>query len=125
MPNPTPTPAGMTAEQAAQELRNIADWLNAQIRLSFCPENGPSPATAHDHEMEQAVSALIQIADRLSGMAAAAPDGWKLVPLKSTLDMDIAFCEAWFSKRRCIDDPEMDDAYAALIAAAPEVPGHG
>jgi len=47
------------------------------------------------------------------------PAGWKLVPATITLDMSIAFAEAWFSKVRCIDDAEMQDAYAAMIAAAP------
>lgn len=44
---------------------------------------------------------------------------WKTVPATMTLDMCVAFAEAWFSKVRCIDDPEMQDAYAAMIAAAP------
>lgn len=48
---------------------------------------------------------------------------WKLVPATMTLDMCVAFAEAWFSKVRCIDDPEMQDAYAAMLAAAPSAPG--
>lgn len=46
--------------------------------------------------------------------------GGVVVPREPTEDMQIAFCEAWFSKRRAIDDPEMQDAYAAMIAAAPK-----
>ena len=49
-----------------------------------------------------------------------APPGWKLVPEALTDEMAIDFTEKWFSKVRCIDDPGMDDAYAALLAAAPE-----
>ncbi|MGY6271051.1 hypothetical protein ACXIUT_15270 [Achromobacter denitrificans] len=48
---------------------------------------------------------------------------WKLVPATMTQDMCVAFAEAWFSKVRCIDDPEMQDAYAAMLAAAPSAPG--
>lgn len=47
------------------------------------------------------------------------PKGYRLVPEVLTDDMAIAFCEVWFSKRRCIDDPEMEDAWEALLDAAP------
>ncbi|AZY50114.1 hypothetical protein C0J09_14005 [Bordetella avium] len=49
----------------------------------------------------------------------AIPHGWRLVPAEMTLDMSIAFAEAWYSKSRAIDDHEMQDAYAAMLAAAP------
>lgn len=54
--------------------------------------------------------------------AAGVPDGWKLVPMKPTDEMVIAFAEQWYSKRQVIDDPEMDDAYTALLQAAPPPP---
>lgn len=44
---------------------------------------------------------------------------WKLVPIRPTDDMIVAFAEAWYSKIRCIDDCEMEDAYADMLAAAP------
>lgn len=47
------------------------------------------------------------------------PEGWKMVPIDLTDDMLIAFAEVWFCKVRCIDDCEMEDAYAAMLAAAP------
>lgn len=50
------------------------------------------------------------------------PDGFVLVPMELPVEMEIAFMEAWVSKRRCIDDPEMQDAWAAALAACPEVP---
>ena len=50
------------------------------------------------------------------------PTGWKLVPVKHTLDMSIAFAETWYSERRCIDDPDMQDAWQSMIDAAPEAP---
>lgn len=50
------------------------------------------------------------------------PDGYVLVPVVLPVDMEVAFMEAWVSKRRCVDDPEMQDAWAASLAARPEVP---
>jgi hypothetical protein len=51
--------------------------------------------------------------------AGAAPEGYVLVPEVPTDDMIVAFAEQWYSKVRCIDDCEMEDCYAAMIAAAP------
>lgn len=50
------------------------------------------------------------------------PNGWKLVPLKPTDDMIVAFAEQWYSKVRCIDDCEMEDCYGAMLVAAPSLP---
>lgn len=50
------------------------------------------------------------------------PEGYVLVPVELPVDMEVAFMEAWVSKRRCVDDPEMQDAWAAALAARPEVP---
>jgi len=47
------------------------------------------------------------------------PTLWALVPMTPTDDMIVAFAETWYSKLRCIDDCQMEDAYAAMIAAAP------
>lgn len=49
------------------------------------------------------------------------PEGYVLVPVELPVEMEIAFMEAWVSKRRCIDDPEMQDAWEAALAARPEV----
>lgn len=46
-------------------------------------------------------------------------DKWVAVPVEPTDEMIEAFTETWFKKRRCIDDPELGDAYAAMLAAAP------
>ncbi|CUJ53013.1 Uncharacterised protein [Achromobacter xylosoxidans] len=56
-------------------------------------------------------------------MTTTIPAGYKLVPEIMTLDMCVAFAEAWFSKVRCIDDHDMQDAYAAMLNAAPSAPG--
>lgn len=47
---------------------------------------------------------------------------WITVPLPLTVDMEVAFAETWYSKRRCIDDVEMADAWEAACNAAPESP---
>lgn len=51
------------------------------------------------------------------------PDGYVLVPAELTHEMYCAFIEQWFTKVRAIDDTEMEDCYAALLAARPEVSG--
>lgn len=120
MPNPTPTPAGMTAADIRDELRAIVDCLSV-------PNLG--------YELEKACrEQLTNLAARLSGMAAAVPDGWKLVPIAATDEM----LQAWHEGSLAAE-PDGDyhgtptislDAinragYTALLAAAPEVPGHG
>lgn len=50
------------------------------------------------------------------------PAGWQLVPAAPSVDMEIAFAEVWYSKRRAFDDCEMADCYSAMLAAAPEAP---
>ena len=50
------------------------------------------------------------------------PNGYKLVPVKATDDMVIAFAETWYSKRQAYDDPDMDDAYRDMLTAAPTPP---
>jgi len=47
---------------------------------------------------------------------------WIKVPVPLTVEMEIAFSEAWFSKRRCLDDVEMADAWEAACEAAPSAP---
>ncbi|WMR34749.1 hypothetical protein [Metapseudomonas otitidis] len=54
--------------------------------------------------------------------AAGVPEGWKLVPIKPTDDMVVAFAEQWYSKKQVYDDPDMDDAYASMLSAAPTPP---
>ena len=50
------------------------------------------------------------------------PEDWVLVPRVLPIEMDIAFCEAWFSRSRAIDDSEMQDAWDAALAAIPSAP---
>lgn len=50
-------------------------------------------------------------------------DEFVMVPRVPTDEMIVAFAEAWYSKRQCIDDPDMLDAYAAMLAVAPEYQG--
>ncbi|NNJ16407.1 hypothetical protein CSV86_014860 [Pseudomonas putida CSV86] len=41
------------------------------------------------------------------------------VPREPTEEMIVAFAEVWYSKRQTIDDPDMVDAYKAMLAVAP------
>ena len=50
------------------------------------------------------------------------PEGYVVVPVELTHEMYCAFVEQWFTKLRAIDDTEMEDCYAAMLAARPEVP---
>lgn len=47
---------------------------------------------------------------------------WRLVPLVPTDEMIVAFAEGWYSKKQAFDDPDMLDAYAAMLAVAPDAP---
>ncbi|ELY2523909.1 hypothetical protein SM091_004236 [Cronobacter sakazakii] len=71
-------------------------------------------------EAEQAqADTTSQQFESLAGKAVV-PEGWKLVPVEPTIEMHIAFAEAWFSKVRCVDDCELEDAYIAMLLVAPE-----
>ncbi|MCF3495719.1 hypothetical protein JAK49_06155 [Stenotrophomonas maltophilia] len=67
-----------------------------------------------DDDIAMAIRAIIA--------ALTPPEGYVLVPVELTVEMEIAFMETWVLKRRCIDDSEMQDAWAAALAARPEVP---
>lgn len=122
--------ADMTAELLSEliaELRSIGPYLRANTdcakRASYTPINAA---------IIRVEAVATQLA-RLSGMAAV-PDGWKLVPVNATDEM----LQAWHEGSLAAE-PDGDyhgtptislDAinragYAALLAAAPEVPGHG
>lgn len=49
------------------------------------------------------------------------PAGYQLVPSELTDEMIVAFAETWYSKRQAYDDPDMQDAYRDMLAAAPQV----
>jgi hypothetical protein len=88
------------------------------------PRNFGAPSASHAPNATLAASRDAESAT--SGATSAAkvevPAGWQLVPVKPTDDMVVAFAEAWYSERRCYDDPQMDDCYAAMLAAAPAKP---
>lgn len=62
------------------------------------------------------------VAIKAIATALTPPEGYVLVPLLITDEMVMEFAEAWFSKTRPIDDCEMQDAWAAALAARPQVP---
>lgn len=74
---------------------------------------------------ESPAKVRISGSDAIKAVAAALtpPEGYVLVPEQLPVEMEVAFMEAWTSKRRCIDDPEMQDAWSAALAARPEVAG--
>ncbi len=68
-----------------------------------------------------AVSDANAVAIKAIIAALTPPEGYVLVPVELTHEMYCAFVEQWFTKVRAIDDTEMEDCYAALLAARPEV----
>lgn len=50
----------------------------------------------------------------------AVPEGWAIVPIDPTDEMIVAFAEEWYSRKQVIDDPDMVEAYKAMLAAAKE-----
>lgn len=57
---------------------------------------------------------------RAAAEAVRVPDGWQLVPKTHTMDMSVAFAEAFYSRARTVDDDDISDWWDALIAAAPQ-----
>ncbi len=53
-------------------------------------------------------------------LASLAADGLVLVPREATLDMSIAFAEAFYRERRCIDDHDISEWWSAMLDAAPK-----
>ncbi len=72
------------------------------------------------NDLEIAIKAYSAGRASIPSATPPAPDAdWQWVPKTPTEDMIVAFAEAWYSKVRCIDDCEMEDAYADMLAAAP------
>ncbi|MFY0184286.1 hypothetical protein PV767_09435 [Stenotrophomonas rhizophila] len=95
-------------EKRAREL------LAAELRNDFGRESARYVLDGND-DGSTAMRAIIA--------ALTPPDGYVLVPVELTHEMYCAFVEQWFTKVRAIDDTEMEDCYAALLAARPEVSG--
>lgn len=110
---------------------NVAIGYSGQLATSWhmrcvdCGACGPTVSSAAatgaiaDKELLPAWNRRAALA---SHQGVAVPAGWALVPVKLADEMVIAFAEKWYAKRQAIDDPDMDDAYAALLAAAPQPP---
>ncbi|WP_414553208.1 hypothetical protein [Stenotrophomonas forensis] len=97
-------------KQAISDLQTIVDRWDAE----------PFAAIGYDASQERRViRECLGLVKRLAALTP--PEGYVLVPVELPVEMEIAFMEAWVSKRRCIDDPEMQDAWEAALAARPEV----
>ena len=109
----------------------MTNKAEAEVKVEILPwkqraaERWPHIPLPDLAEWAKLATAELEIADLRAALKAQpapteAQDGWKLVPVELTDDMLIAFAEVWYSKRRAIDDCEMADCYAAMLAAAPE-----
>lgn len=102
------------AEQPKGEL--VAwTWVGALDEL----KNGASTIPVYRNEGPGTPVALYTHPAEQSAPVAVVPEGRQLVPAVPTDDMIVAFAEAWYSKRQAIDDPDMLDAYKAMLAVAP------
>ncbi|KAB1491522.1 hypothetical protein FZH95_22460 [Cronobacter sakazakii] len=102
------------------ELKAAADMEHKpKSELSQMAEKLVRDTTALAEKLSAEIDTTSQQFESLAGKAVV-PAGWKLVPIEPTFEMQIAFAEAWFSKVRCVDDCELEDAYIAMLAAAPE-----
>jgi hypothetical protein len=104
--------AAVTPLEALRRLHSIASTIN----YSDCVLDG----AYNQLQGELAVAeSVLRVATPPVAPVAAQPV--VQVPVQVTDDMVVAFCETWYSKVRCIDDPEMQDAYAAMLYAAPHI----
>lgn len=110
------------------EHHTIADMANVGYSLmqaikSNCPDYcwGESPAEIVVDLINQRDEAAGTVpgASKVAVPVAVVPEGYALVPTTPNDDMVIAFAEQWYSKARPIDDCELADAYAAMLAATP------
>jgi len=129
------------AKQEWERSNQSDDWEVWQARAALSKPDAASAASAND-VLNACITYVVHGDADFSGMDLAlvayfkqkvaestiepleAPGSqgralWKLVPVKPTDDMIVAFAEVWYSKIRCIDDCEMEDAYAAMLEAAP------
>ncbi|SQG66894.1 Uncharacterised protein [Stenotrophomonas maltophilia] len=97
-------------------------WALQRFPAALTPPEGYVVVTRNEVGQAVAVTRQDDEGRILSAIAEfGAPEGYVLVPVELPVEMEIAFMEAWVSKRRCIDDPEMQDAWEAALAARPEV----
>ena len=60
-----------------------------------------------------------EVRDARAALSEAKAGGWVAVPVEPTEAMVVAFAEEWYSHAQTIDDPQMTEAYKAMLAARP------
>lgn len=100
-----------------EPLAPFAEKEHAEIfaaALNIAP--GTSAAQAYVRGRADEAEALKGRVSRMVDLAPGLLDGTRvLMPRKLSDEQQVAFAEAWFAKARPIDDPEMQDAYNALV----------
>lgn len=97
-------PIDVQLRMSMQEVKELRAALAESEHRAWCAEVNEDGAREHLAEVRKQ----------------AIPDGWQLVPKEPTDDMIVAFAEQWYSKCQCIDDPDMLDAYKAMLEVAPQ-----
>jgi len=109
-----------SAEVAAKEV----EALNAEIEALKAEAKLTDEMNAQLREQNTAIDAACARLEReieaLKAAAAGEPDGWVMVPVEPTPEMQRAGVLAYFGG--CHDKNDFDDAYRAMLAAAPKPP---
>lgn len=115
----------MTAEQLRGVIESVAAFMDSNAKTN----SDDLPATEFDRDMKLAAAHLREAVARLTGMAAVVPEGYKLVPLTPTLEMQRAYFNSIdkhmdrVQTSPCFGRHENQRiAYAQMLAAAPEPP---
>lgn len=107
MSEQTPTPADM-----ARQLRKQEDFLGKLLSGDALRQ------TRYTRVVMLEAAAMLDALSAQPGQPAAVPEGWKLVPVEPTEDMEAA---GWIDK----EDVCPCDIYRAMLSAAPPAPVQG
>lgn len=108
---PTENQAATLIEQQARRIAELEGALSACMPYMKYPRTEPAAlVTVHKKAIERARAALA------SAAPLAVPDGWALVPIEPTPEMQTAWDKAPFYEDI---DEEFRSAYRAMIEAAP------
>lgn len=132
---------GATPALTRDAIADLVEGMSVSVDVSTCEDDaghryfGTVTEAMHDPDDKHGLTLLVQnaepnfVAARLSGMAAVVPEGYKLVPLTPTLEMQRAYFNSIdkhmdrVQKSPCFGRHENQRiAYAQMLAAAPEPP---
>lgn len=110
----------LAAAQAPASGKAVAEPFGADSAYAVAKEAGKSNIVIS----AELVVELIEALRAATSPASAVPEGWKLVPIDSTSEMDIAGMDGLYNSHDgyVIDRGDADAVWSAMIAAAPQPP---